>query len=492
MSDLTLVMPELFLAVMTLVLLLLGVTGGNERTPLLTFGSILVLAMTSVFVCGQGQAGHVALAGLYVANGFTTMAKLLVLLGSALVLIMASDWISDKRHMKYEYALLVLLASLGMMVLVSSGSLLTLYMGLELMSLPLYVLAAFDRDAVKSTEAGLKYFVLGSLASGMMLFGISLVYGFSGTIDMAQLAQMFAASADATVGDAGGDVAASVQVPAGLLLGMVLMLVGFFFKVSAAPFHMWTPDVYEGAPTPVTALFAMAPKVAGLVILTRVLIGPFGDMQAYWQQILIGVSVVTMAVGAFGAIMQTNIKRLLAYSSIGHVGYALIGIAAGSAAGASGVLIYLAIYLAMSAGAFCCVLMMRRKGEYIESISDLSGLSQTRPMLAMWLAIFMFSMAGIPPLAGFFGKMYIFLAAVEAGLYWLAVAGVLASVVAAFYYLKVVKVMYFDEARPAFDANHAGGMQLVLLASGLFVLLFFLYPTPLVAYAQAAAQALAL
>ncbi|MCH2548222.1 MAG: NADH-quinone oxidoreductase subunit N, partial [Alphaproteobacteria bacterium] len=281
-------------------------------------------------------------------------------------------------------------------------------------------------------------------------------------------------------------------ISAGELVGLLIMIIGFSFKLSAVPFHIWTPDVYEGAPTPVTAFFAIAPKIAALAIFARVLMQPFGDLIVYWQQVIVFISVATMLVGALGAITQTNIKRLLAYSSIGHVGYALIGIAAGTEDGASALLIYLALYIFMTIGAFCCVLLMRRKGEYVEQISELSGLAQTRPLMAACMAIFMFSMAGIPPMAGFFGKFYIFAAAVNSGLYILAVIGVALSVIAAYYYLKVIKVMYFDEARTPFDKDMSGGMRLVLTVCSMFTLLFFLYPTPIIAYAKEAVKSLSL
>ncbi|MBT7756696.1 MAG: NADH-quinone oxidoreductase subunit NuoN, partial [Rhodospirillaceae bacterium] len=353
--------------------------------------------------------------------------------------------------------------------------LMALYMGIELQSLALYVIAAFKRDSLRSTEAGLKYFVLGALSSGMLLYGCSLIYGFTGATGFDAIAAALKDQEHASIG---------------LIVGIVFLCAGLAFKVSAVPFHMWTPDVYEGAPTPVTAFFAVAPKVAGLALFMRALIVPFLAVSADWQQIVIVLSVASMLLGAFAAIWQDNIKRLMAYSSIGHVGYALIGLAAGSAEGVRGVLIYLAIYVAMNIGTFACILCMRRKTGMVENISDLSGLSKTNPLMALALAVFMFSMAGIPPLGGFFGKFYVFIAAVNAELYVLAVIGVLSSVVGAFYYLRIVKVMYFDEAAEPFEGPMSMEMRAIIGLCGIFVTFFAFYTAPFVASAQIAASAL--
>lgn len=486
LSNLAPIVPEIFLALSIMGFLVLGVFGGNKTTPLLAFGAILVMVAAGILIHNGSAQVLSGFDGMILTNPFIAVVKLLILFGAVLVLIISSEWLTRAEHGIFEYPILVLLSVLGMLVLVSAGNLLVLYMGIELMSLPLYVLASIQRDSLRSTEAGLKYFVLGSLASGMLLFGMSLVYGFIGTLNLQTLGELFAQTAAMT------EPGAPMAVAIGLLVGLLLMIVGFSFKVSAVPFHMWTPDVYEGAPTPVTAFFAVAPKVAALAIFARVLMQPFGELLAYWQQVIVFLSIATMLVGALGAIMQTSIKRLLAYSSIGHVGYALIGIATGTEDGLSALLIYLALYVFMSVGTFACVLLMRRKGEYVEQISELSGLAQTRPLMAAALAIFMFSMAGIPPMAGFFGKFYVFAAAVDSGLYMLAVIGVALSVISAYYYLKVIKVMYFDEARTPFDKEMSGGMRLVLGACSLFTLLFFLHPTPVIAYAKEAAKALAL
>jgi len=360
------------------------------------------------------------------------------------------------------------------MIMASASNMMTLYLGLELLSLALYVLAAFARDDLRSTEAGLKYFVLGALASGLVLYGISLIYGFSGTMDFAALTKLIATPAAASPG---------------LIVGLVFVVAGLIFKISAVPFHMWTPDVYEGAPAPVTSFFAMAPKVAAMALLLRVLATPFGHLLGSWQQLIILVSLASMILGALAAIGQTNIKRLMAYSSIGHMGYALIGLAAGTEAGIRGVLIYLTTYVFMSAGAFACIIAMRRNGKPVERIADLGGLARTDLLLATLLAIFMFSMAGVPPMAGFFGKLYVFLSAVQAGMWTLAVIGVLTSVVGCFYYLRIIKVMFFDAAEPAFDRRPMS-VSGVALATGAFTLLFFLVPAPFTGAAESAARIL--
>jgi len=369
---------------------------------------------------------------------------------------------------------LVVFAVLGMFVMVAAGDLMTLYLGFELQSLAMYICAAIARDSLRSTEAGLKYFVLGALASGLLIYGISLVYGFAGTTNFAALA---------------GELISSHAAGYGTIIGIVFVLVGLAFKISAAPFHMWTPDVYEGAPTPVTALFGTAPKIAAMALLLSVMLGPFGHLLSQWQMLIQILSIVSMVLGSLAAIGQTNFKRLMAYSSIGHMGYALIGLAAGTEAGVQATLIYLAIYIVMSFGTFACIIAMRRKGQYIESIADLAGLSTQKPLYALALAVLMWSMAGIPPLSGFFGKLYVFSAAISAGLDTLAVVGVLTSVIGAFYYLRVIKVMYFDSGNPGFDIS-AASVRFVMAVGALATGLFVFIPGPLVAAAQAAARAL--
>lgn len=473
MSYFTLI-PELYLAGWAIVFLLFCVYRLPRANSYLLVAGALVFTMTGALaVAGMGEKS-VVLNGMFIADRFAVIAKCLILAGSALALLLSSGWVKEGRP--FEFVVLVMLATLGMMLMASAADLLIAYMALEMMSLALYVLASFARDHAKSSEAGLKYFMLGALASGMMLFGMSLVYGFAGTTSFAGLSKLF--------------MAENVVVSKGIILGLVLMIVGFCFKVSAAPFHMWSPDVYEGAPTPVTAFFATAPKVAAFALLARVLLQPFGHLIDQWQQIIIFVSLLSMIVASLAAIMQTSIKRLLAYSSIGHAGFMLMALAAGNIAGVQAMLVYLATYIFMSAGAFGCVLMMRRHGHYVETIKDLSGLAQTSPLHALMLSVFMFSMAGIPPLAGFFGKMYAVIAAIDAGLIWLAVAAVATSVIAGYYYIKVVKVMYFDEAAPAFDAQPSRLLNAALAVSTLFTLLFFLVPTQLVVQARLAAEAL--
>jgi NADH-quinone oxidoreductase subunit N len=384
---------------------------------------------------------------------------------------MSVNFLATEKKQRFEYSILILLSTTGMMMLISAADLIALYLGLELMSLSLYVVAAIDRSSVRSTEAGLKYFVLGALSSGMLLYGASLIYGFTGTVSFAGIAK--AASHDNL----------------GLIFGLVFLFAGFCFKVSAVPFHMWTPDVYEGAPTPITAFFAAAPKVAGIAMFVRTTIVAFPGVLTQWQQIVVFVAIASMALGAFAAIGQHNIKRLMAYSSIGHMGFALVGLAAGTQEGVQGVLVYMAIYVAMTLGTFACILSMRRDGKMVEDISDLAGLARTSPTMAFFLAMLLFSLAGIPPLAGFFAKFFVFAAAIKAGLFTLAVIGVVTSVVGAYYYLAIVKVMYFDEPAKGLDPM-PNELKAVLAVTGLFNLLYFVYPAPLVEAAGAAAKSL--
>ncbi|MBU0723569.1 MAG: NADH-quinone oxidoreductase subunit NuoN [Alphaproteobacteria bacterium] len=467
--------PEIFLACAGMALLMVGVFIGDRSLRLVSWlavGSFVITAALLYVFTGWGGR-ELAFGGLFVADSFALFAKLFILLGSAVAIILSMDYLEREHTVRFEYPILILFATLGMMMMVSANSLISLYVGLELQSLALYVLAAIRRDTIRSTEAGLKYFVLGALSSGMLLYGSSMIYGFTGSVDFTVLANSLA-----------GD-----EVSVGLIVGIVFLSVGLAFKVSAVPFHMWTPDVYEGAPTPVTALFASAPKFAAVVLFCRVMVEPFGNIVDQWQQIIVLISIGSMVLGALAAINQTNIKRLMAYSSIGHMGYALIGLAAGSEIGIRGVLIYMAIYIVMNLGTFAIILCMRHQGRMVEGISDLAGLSKTHPMMAVALTIFMFSMAGIPPLAGFFGKLYVFLAAIEAQLYTLAVIGVVSSVVGAFYYLRIVKLMYFDEPVEILDRPIPREMGAVITISGLFTLLFFLWPAPILnAAAQAAAS----
>ncbi len=468
------ILPELVLACGALVMLMAGVSAHqSERSARIVNGfCVAVLALAAFVVAMQPTGRAVLFGGSFVVDDYARFLKLLALAGSGGALLLSINWLMVENQQKYEYGVLFLLSTLGMMMLISANDLIALYLGLETMSLPLYVVGASNRDNVRSTEAGLKYFVLGALSSGMLLYGASLIYGFTGTVNFAGIAKASAQGASI-----------------GLVFGLVFMFVGFCFKISAVPFHMWTPDVYEGAPTPVTAFFAAAPKVAGIAIFVRATMVAFPGITHEWQQIVVFVSIASMVLGAFAAIGQRNIKRLMAYSSIGHMGFALVGLAAGTAEGVQGVLVYMSIYVAMTLGTFACILAMRRDGKFVENISDLAGLARTQPGMAFFLAMLLFSLAGIPPLAGFFAKFYVFLAAIKAGLYTLAVIGVLASVVGAFYYLSIVKIMYFDEPAKSFDSM-PGSLRLVLGVSGLIVMLFFAYPAPLVGAATVAAKSL--
>src|SRR5947209_16051496 len=417
------VLPEMVLAVGAMALLMFGVFRGERAASTVNWVAIALLVLVAMMVALLPQGRLTSFGGSFVLDDFARFMKVLALAGSAFAIMMLVGHVESQRQRRFEYAVLILLSTLGMMVLVSATDLIALYLGLELMSLCLYVLAAIQRDSVRSTEAGLKYFVLGALSSGMLLYGASLIYGFTGTVSFAGIAK------------------ASTQADLGLVFGLVFLFAGFCFKVSAVPFHMWTTDVYEGAPTPVTAFFSSAPKIAAMAIFVRAPIAAFPEITPQWQQIVVFVSIASMALGSFAAIGQSNIKRLMAYSSIGNMGFALVGLAAGTPEGVQGVIVYMAIYLAMTLGTFAVILAMRRRGQLVEQISDLAGLSRSSPGMAFFLAVMMFSLAGIPPLAGFFAKFYVFLAAIKAGLFALAVIGVVTSVVGAYYYLVIVKTM---------------------------------------------------
>jgi len=463
------VFPEIVLAVLAMVLLMFGVFRKDNTFDTVTLGSVAALAIAAVLVMVGGDGA--GFGGAFITDTFSRVMKVLTLFGSAVAIVLSSQFFKREGMARFEYLVLILLSTTGMMMMISANSLIALYVGLELQSLAAYVIAAFNRDSARSSEAGLKYFVLGALSSGMLLYGASLVYGFTGSVGFPEIATAITAS--------------GVQI--GLVFGLVFIIAGLAFKVSAVPFHMWTPDVYEGAPTPVTAFFASAPKLAAMALFIRVMMTPFTDAADSWQQIVVFIALASMALGAFAAIGQNNIKRLLAYSSISHVGFALVGLAAGTQQGVSGVVIYMLIYMIMTLGTFACVIAMRRNGRQVEQISDLAGLARTDKGLAFVLAVQMFSLAGIPPLAGFFAKYFVFLAAVQAGLYTLAVLAVIASVVGAYYYLRIVKVMYFDEPLEAFDAMDSE-VKLVAYGSGAFVLLFVIFANPLLNLAAAAAQ----
>ncbi len=464
--------PELLLAVGAVSLLLAGVIWSRERSSTLSLVAILLLIAVIAVAVWRPAEGTLFNGG-FIVDGFARYMKYLVLGGSAFTLILSTSTAKPFGLDKFEYSILVLLATLGMMVMVSANDLMSLYVGLELQSLALYVVAALRREDAKATEAGLKYFVLGALSSGMLLYGASLVYGFTG---LTQLDQIVSA------------VAANRSI--GLIFGMVFLLAGIAFKISAVPFHMWTPDVYEGAPTPVTAFFAAAPKVAAMALIIRVVTVSFGPVTHDWQQIVIFLSIASMVLAAFAAIGQNNLKRLLAYSSIGHVGFALVGLSAGTAVGVEGVAVYMAIYLAMTIGIFAAILSLKISTGYVETIPQMAGLAQKRPFSAAIIAILMFSFIGLPPLAGFFAKWQVFLAAIDAHLFVLAIVGVLASAVSAFYYLRIIKVMYFDEPTTEFAAPPAE-LSAVMALAGFFIVTYFVtVGSPLYSAAHAAAGSL--
>ncbi|MGV8830745.1 MAG: NADH-quinone oxidoreductase subunit NuoN [Devosia sp.] len=465
--------PEMLLAIGSVVLLLAGVGINKERSLFVSYGAVLLLLAVGALVMFAPAEG-VLFNGVFIADSFARYMKVLVLGGSAFSLLLALPRAEENGTHKFEYAILVLLATLGMMMMVSANDLMSLYVGLELQSLALYVLAAIKRDDSKATEAGLKYFVLGALSSGMLLYGASLVYGFTGHTNLQEIVLAIAGEGRSL----------------GLIFGIVFLLAGIAFKISAVPFHMWTPDVYEGAPTPVTAFFATAPKVAAMTLMVRLTIDTFQGITHDWQQIVIFLSIASMVLAAFAAIGQKSIKRLIAYSSIGHVGFALVGLSSGTQVGVEGVAIYMAIYVAMTIGLFACILSLRTDAGYVENISDLAGAAEKRPFVAAVMAISMFSLIGMPPLAGFFAKWHVFLAAIDAQLYVLAVIGVLASAVSAFYYLRIVKVMYFDEPVREFEAVPAELNIMMAVGAFLVVTYYFTVGAPLANFAHIAAGSL--
>ncbi|MEL6467203.1 MAG: NADH-quinone oxidoreductase subunit NuoN [Pseudomonadota bacterium] len=428
-ADLTIILPEILLAVFAMLGLIGAVYTSKDdlASPLLWATSAVFLAVAA-WIGFTGEGTNVAFGGMFIDDGFSRFAKVMILVSAAAVLLMSEGYMSQRGLLRFEYPMLVVLAAVGMMTMVSAGDLMALYMGLELQSLALYVVASLRRDSVKSTEAGLKYFVLGALSSGLLLYGASLVYGYAGTTLFSGIVQV-----------------AEAGVSLGLLFGLVFLMAGFAFKVSAVPFHMWTPDVYEGSPTPVTAFFATAPKVAAMALFARVMHDAFGGAVADWQQIMALLSVLSMFLGAFAAIGQTNIKRLMAFSSIAHMGYALMGLAAGTALGVQAMLVYMAIYVTMNVGTFAFILMMEKDGQPVVEIGALKMYSKREPGKALAMLVLLFSLAGVPPMLGFFGKLYVLRAAYEAGLAWLAIAGVIASVIGAYYYLRIVFYMYFGD-----------------------------------------------
>ncbi|MCY4540861.1 MAG: NADH-quinone oxidoreductase subunit NuoN [Rhodobacteraceae bacterium] len=464
LDDLTVVLPELVLAVFGMSALIWAVfsTGGRRGAALIWLTSAVFVGMAA-WIAFATTGEKMAFSNSFVDDSLSRFAKVMILLSASVVLFISRDFLSRERLAKFEFPVLVGFAVLGMMVMVSANDLIVLYLGLELQSLSLYVLAAFHRNSVRSTEAGLKYFVLGALSSGLLLYGASLVYGFAGTTSLPGIAAAMSPEGLAAQSPAG------VNKSIGLLFGMAFMIVALAFKVAAAPFHMWTPDVYEGSPTPVTALFSTAPKVAALVLLARLLTTGFGNVVADWQNIIAAVSVLSMFVGAITAIGQTDIKRLMAYSSIAHMGFALMGAAAGTAQGLEAMLLYMAIYLVMNVGTFAFILSMRRRNQPVTDIYALGMFSKQSPVQALSLMLLLFSMAGIVPLLGFVAKLYVFLAAIDGGMVWLAISGGIASVIGAFYYLRIVYVMYFGEQRTPLDNTIPRSGLITLVASAIIV-----------------------
>lgn len=477
-SDIIPVAPELFLALSAMLLLVVGACLKQDGLKVVGALSVAALAGAAVLVLKTGWDPVTVFSGHFLRDGFGGYMKLLVLGGLIATIFLSQKYLVQENIARFEYPVLILLAGVGMMVMLSSNSFMTLYVGLELQSLSLYVLAAIRRDDARSSESGLKYFVLGALASGMLLFGISLVYGYVGAVGFDSVADTLAVAA--TEG----------TVSPGAIIGMVFILVAIAFKVSAVPFHMWAPDVYEGAPTSVTALFAIVPKVAAIGLLMRLLFDPFASLMPEWQQVVWFLSAASMVLGGFAGIVQGNIKRLFAYSSIGNIGFALVGIVAGTADGVAASILYMTIYMVMTAGTFGIILMMRRGGVAVEKISDLAGLSKTHPVAAYAMTALMFSMSGIPPLAGFFGKLVVFQAVIASGFYVLAVLGLLTSVVAAYYYLRIIKVMFFDEAESPLDHESSPLKALVLTLSIVFIAGFVVVPDVLMKTSHEAAAVL--
>ncbi len=471
LPELSAMLPELVLAVGAMLLLMFGAFFGERSARAVNALAVAIVALAVAAVLWSGEDGEI-LHGAFVVDTFARFMKVAALIGSAVAILLALRFARNELFERFEFPILILLGTLGMMVMISANDLISLYLGLELQSLAAYVVAAIHRDNARSSEAGLKYFVLGALSSGMLLYGASLVYGFTGHTGFGPIAQALVDG----------------RSP-GLVVGLVFVLAGLAFKISAVPFHMWTPDVYEGAPTPVTAFFASAPKLAAIALLIRVVIDAFAPIAADWQQIVVFIAIASMALGSFAAIGQANIKRLMAYSSIGHMGFVLVGLAAGTEQGVQGVIIYAVIYMVMTLGAFACILAMRRDGVMVEEIDSLAGLAHTKPGTAFLFGAILFSLAGIPPLAGFFAKYYVFLAAVQAGLYALAVIGVVTTVVGAYYYLRIVKIMYFDEPASTFEPVPAE-LQAVLGISGALMIAFVVIAAPLVDAAGVAAASL--
>ncbi len=460
-SDLVMVLPEITIAAFAMLLLIVSTFKCDSCIRKVNNISIIVLIFAAIMLFGSEFPNINFNNDIYIGNNFTLFSKVLIIIGAIFSIFLASGYYTiNSKYSVAEYPCLILLSVVGMMIMVSSANFLSLYMGLELQSLPLYILASIHRNNIKSSESGLKYFVLGALASGIMLYGISLIYGFSGTINFSKIVEIYRNTE---------------ELPIGVIVGLVLLIVALCFKVSASPFHMWAPDVYEGAPIPVTTFLAVAPKIAAICLFVNILAYPFAKFFVQWQQVIIFVSALSMMVGAFGALRQVNIKRLMAYSSIGHIGYILMGLASTNSDGIQAIMIYITIYMVMTLGIFAAIMIVKEKEEGLEDIYSFSGLAKTKPLLAIVIAIILFSMAGIPPFAGFFAKFYVFVAAIKAGLYPLALLGVVTSVVSTFYYLRIIKIMYFDEAKSTLSRDTAFEMKFVSYFSAIFNVLFFIY-----------------
>ena len=464
MTNLALVFPEIFLSLSIMFLLILGVFKKNSSKLIQNISLIILLITSSVITLNEtlGIQETLLFNSSVVIDYLSSFMKIVTLLAAFLVLVISSNYLKTLKIFKIEYPILILSSVLGMMIMISSNDLIVFYMGLELQSLALYVLATFNRDQLKSSEAGLKYFVLSALSSGLLLYGCSLIYGFTGSTNFNIIANQLNSNEYA------------------ITFGIVFILVGLAFKISAVPFHMWAPDVYEGSPTSVTLFFTMVPKIAALTVFIRFLYVPFLNLIDQWQMILIFLSIASMLFGAIAAIGQTNLKRLIAYSSIGHVGYTLAGVATGSNDGIQSSVIYITIYILMNLGLFSCLLMMKRNNRYFEDVEDLSGLSKNHPLMSLSLLVILFSLAGIPPLAGFFAKFYIFKSVLEQSMYFLAIVGLLSTVVAAFYYLRIIKIMYFDKEKEKYDTDHSLWLKFSLMFSTLLILIYFIFPSQLI------------
>ena len=458
MDNINLFLPEIFLTISILITLMIGVFFKNSYNLVtsIIYGIIISLIL---IILNSFNESFKLFSDSFVSNSFTNFFKILILIGTFFILIISQNFIKETKINYFEYSVILLLSVLGMFIMISANDLILFYLGLELQSLSLYILASLDRDNLKSNESGLKYFILSSLASGLLLYGCSILYGFSGSTNFEVI------SSNTNTGNIG------------TVFAMVFILVGLAFKVSAVPFHMWTPDVYEGAPTSVTSFFAVVPKIAGIAVFIRFMQIPFTEIADQWQPILIFISLASMILGAIAAIGQSNIKRLIAYSSIGHIGFALAGISTNTTLGYISTITYISIYVVMNLGVFACIFLMKRDGKYCENLNDLSGISKSHPLLSITFLIILFSLAGIPPLAGFFAKFYIFIAVIESKMYTLAIIGLLSTVISAFYYLRVIKIIYFDDGNKSFDRIKASGISTTVLLTSLILLTFFIYPS---------------